>query len=93
MKHDIQFCYECKTFPCKNLRQIDTRYQKYFRMSLIENLTEIKTNGMKKFLKIQKNKWRCPSCGGVICCHNGLCYQCDSEHLKNKKKRYRWEDD
>jgi hypothetical protein len=62
-------------------------------MSLLENLTDIKENGMEKFLRTQKEKWRCTTCGGVICCHNGLCFQCDSERLRKKKKRYRWEDD
>ena len=80
-------------FPCEKLKQIDMRYQKNFRMSLLKNLTDIKANGMKKFLLTQEEKWCCPHCGGVICCHNGLCFQCDSERLRNKKKRYRWEDD
>jgi hypothetical protein len=93
MNHTVQFCYECKEFPCEKLKQIDMRYQKNFRMSLLKNLTDIKTNGMKKFLRTQEEKWCCPNCGGVICCHNGLCFQCDNERLKNKKKRYRWEDD
>jgi len=93
LNHDVQFCYECREYPCKKLRAIDTRYQTFFRMSLLENLTDIKENGMEKFLRTQKEKWRCTTCGGVICCHNGLCFQCDSECLRKKKKKYRWEND
>lgn len=93
MNHTVQYCYECPEYPCDKLRDIDTRYKTLFRMSLLENLTDIKENGIEKFIETQKEKWRCPTCGGVICCHNGLCYQCDSECLRNKKKRYRWEDD
>jgi hypothetical protein len=93
MNHTVQFCYECLEYPCEKLRHIDTRYQTLYRMSLLENLTDIKANGMEKFLRTQEEKWFCQNCGGVICCHNGLCFQCDSELLKNKKKRYRWEDD
>ena len=93
MNHTVQYCYECPEYPCENLRNIDTRYQTLFRMSLLENLTDIKENGINKFLEIQEKKWRCNSCEGTICCHNGLCFQCDSERLRNKKKRYRWNDD
>jgi len=62
-------------------------------MSFLENLRDIKENGIETFLRIQAKKWRCPTCGGVICCHNGLCFSCDTETLKTKKKMYRWEDE
>jgi hypothetical protein len=26
----------------------------------------------------------------MICCHNGLCYNCDLEKLRKKKHKYRW---
>jgi len=59
---------------------------------LIDNLRFIKEYGLAKFLERQKKKWRCPDCGEVICCHNGICFSCGLEKLKNKKKIYRWED-
>jgi len=62
-------------------------------MSFLENLRDIKENGMETFLRIQEKKWRCPTCGSVVCCHNGLCFSCDTETLKTKKKMYRWEDE
>jgi len=42
-------------------------------MSMIENLEFIREYGMKKFLEKEGAKWKCPECGGEICCHNGLC--------------------
>jgi hypothetical protein len=92
LKNKVRFCYECEEFPCENLEHIDKRYQTFFRMSLIDNLKLIKKHGLTKFLESQKKKWQCPNCGEVICCHNGICFSCDLEKLKNKKKRYRWED-
>ena len=92
LKNKVRFCYECEEFPCENLEPIDKRYQTFFRMSLIDNLKLIKKHGLTKFLESQKKKWQCPNCGEVICCHNGICFSCDLEKLKNKKKRYRWED-
>jgi hypothetical protein len=91
--HTVQFCYECKEYPCQELKHLDTRYQTFFRMSPLENLAEIKTKGMENFLRTQEKRWRCPTCGGTRCCHNGLCFHCDREILKTKKKIYRWEDD
>ncbi len=60
---------------------------------MIENLEAIREKGMVQFLEKQEEKWKCPECGGVICCHNGICFSCGLYLLKNKKKRYRWEDD
>lgn len=91
-KHTIQFCFDCPEYPCKNLITIDTRYRTFFRMSLLGNLEEIKKDGIKNFLRTQEKTWRCPTCQGFLCCHNGLCFHCDRETLKTKKKMYRWND-
>jgi ribosomal protein S27AE len=50
---------------------------------MIENLNEIKNSGIDKFLKNQREKYRCPKCGGVICIHNKKCYEC--EKIENWK--------
>jgi hypothetical protein len=92
LNNKVEFCYECEYFPCERLRRIDKRYQTFFRMSLIENLESIRENGVTDFLKMQEKKWRCPNCSEVVCCHNGICFNCSLEQLKNKKKLYRWED-
>jgi hypothetical protein len=90
----VEYCFECKSYPCERLRHIDKRYfLSAFRMSMIENLDYIREHGMEKFLRKEEEKWRCPACGGVICCHNGICYSCGLEKLKHKKKKYRWTDD
>ena len=92
LNHEIEFCYECPDFPCKNLKHIDKRYATRYHMSLIENLQTIKEHGLDKLMQTQQNKWECPECGGTICCHNGICFSCGLEKLKEKKKLYRWED-
>jgi hypothetical protein len=92
LKHKVHFCYECQQFPCENLKQLDKRYQTFFLTSFIDNLETIKKDGMEKFLKSQQKKWQCPTCGEIICCHNGLCFNCNLDKLKSKKKLYRWED-
>ncbi len=82
----LRFCYECPTFPCKRLKSLNKRYQTKYHMSMIENLEHIKENGLEAFLQEQEKKWRCPECGGTICCHNGLCLHCQLDTLKQNKK-------
>ena len=85
----IRFCYECTDFPCKRLKALDQRYRTKYHMSMIENLRLIKEHGIECFLQKETEKWRCPHCGGSICCHNGLCLRCDIDRLRQNKK-YRW---
>jgi len=60
---------------------------------MIENLRYIKENGIEQFLDHEKARWKCSQCGGIISCHNGICFSCGLDLLKDKKKPYRWEDD
>jgi hypothetical protein len=85
----VRFCNECETFPCRRLKDLDKRYRAKYHMSMIENLEFIKRYGMDQFLEKEEVKWRCPECGEVICCHNGLCLSCDLDKLRQNKK-YRW---
>ena len=93
MSGRAHYCYECDDFPCRNLQHIDKRYRTNYRMSMIENLEYIKEYGMERFLEKEEEKWRCPECGAVICCHNGICFECGLEKLRNRKNLYRWGDE
>jgi len=93
LNNKVRFCYECEDFPCKYLERIDARYRNNYRISLIGNLNFIKNGTLSEFLKKEDEKWKCPQCGGVICCHNGLCFSCSIDKLRKKKKLYRWENE
>ena len=86
---EVRFCFDCADYPCKRLKSLDKRYRTKYHMSMIENLNAIRDNGMESFLQAQEEKWRCPTCGGTICCHNGLCLSCQFETFVNNKK-FRW---
>ncbi len=89
----VKYCYECAEFPCRRLKHLDKRYRTNYHMSNIENLEYIRDKGIEKFLIKEAEKWRCPQCGGTISCHSGLCFKCEVEKLKNRKKgRYLWEE-
>ena len=72
----IEYCFECVDFPCVNLTKLDERYKTKYGMSMIENLKHIQKNGIKKFLENEQERWKCPTCEGVICVHNKTCYNC-----------------
>lgn len=75
-KEQVRFCFECDDFPCRYLKKLDDGYVRKYNTSLIENLNAIKDNGMKRFLQEQSKKYTCPQCGGTICVHTNLCYNC-----------------
>jgi len=52
---------------------------------MIENLHYIKNHTMEGFLEREGEKWRCPECGEIICCHNGLCLSCNLDTLLGNK--------
>jgi hypothetical protein len=86
---DVRYCFNCEKFPCKRLKTLDKRYSTKYHMSMIENLEFIKENGIESFLIMEEEKWKCPECGEFICCHNGLCLNCNLKTLHSNKK-YRW---
>jgi hypothetical protein len=92
LNHNVRFCYECSSFPCRNLEHIDARYQKRYRMSFIENLAFIKQHSLAAFIERENAKWQCSKCGGMLCCHNGICFNCNGDRLLTKKQLYRWEE-
>ena len=89
-KGSVRFCFQCESYPCKRLKALDKRYRTKYHMSMIENLDYIKEFGMEEFLRKESETWRCSECGATICCHNGLCLNCNIETLLMNKK-YRWE--
>jgi len=75
LKKKAKFCFECKEFFCDRLKHMDKRYRTRYKMSMIENLENIKRLGINKFIKNEKERWTCPECGGTICVHNRKCYK------------------
>ena len=72
----LKFCFECEGFPCGRIKTLDKRYRTRYGMSMVENLKEIEKEGMEKFLRKQREKYKCPECGDVVSVHNVKCYSC-----------------
>ena len=74
----FEFCYLCDQFPCKEIRRMDKRYRKNYKMSVRDNLETIKGKGIESFIDDQYRQYRCIRCGGLISIHNRKCFNCDS---------------
>lgn len=75
-KNEMEFCFECKDFPCQNLKKLSKNYQERWKVNLIENLERIEKLGAQKWLKEQETLYTCPKCQGDICLHDSECYDC-----------------
>lgn len=85
LNKEVQFCYECERFPCSRLETIDRRYRTNYNASLIGNLRQLQEIGIPTFLRKEAARYRCPECDGVVCIHDGVCYDCyvkESSKLK-----------
>jgi hypothetical protein len=58
-----KYCFDCDSFPCKKLLQLDTRYRKNYGMSMSENLQTIKMCGIRNFIKSEKTRWTVQNAG------------------------------
>lgn len=70
------FCGTCITYPCRRLRQLDKRYRAKYGMSMLQNLEAIRRSGVKRFVKAEIIRWKCPACGHTICVHKDGCLNC-----------------
>lgn len=74
-------CYECESFPCRRLKQLDKRYRTKYQMSMLENLEGIRLHGMEAFLLREESRWTCAKCGGIVCVHRTACPTCNDERI------------
>lgn len=73
----VKYCSDnCDRFPCVRLKQLDKRYRTKYKMSMIENLKMINDLGIRKFISNEKERWKCPECGDLICMHKPACLTC-----------------
>jgi len=84
-KNEIEFCFECDTFPCSNLKRLDDMYSKRYGVSQIQNLKRLQKVGFEQWIQEKEKLYRCPECGGEICVHDAKCYDCGNKLNPNLK--------
>jgi hypothetical protein len=72
-------CYGCGEYPCRRLRQLDERYRNKYGMSMLANLQAIHEHGIREFVRTERDRWTCKTCGGTIDIHHGQCSVCGKE--------------
>ncbi len=70
------YCYDCLTYPCRRLKNLDKRYGTNYHMSMLENLDNMKRLGLEKFMEQERSRWQCKRCGGQLCVHRPQCLSC-----------------
>lgn len=74
---EVTFCNDdCGRFPCPRLKRLDARYREKYRMSMLENLRVIREQGVDAFVASERERWVCPTCGGLQCVHTPECVYC-----------------
>ncbi len=76
-----KLCYECESYPCQRLKQLDKRYKTKYHMSMIENLEYIKNLGIDKFLSNEEERWKCKNCNSIVCVHHNECPKCFTKYI------------
>ncbi|NNK95885.1 MAG: DUF3795 domain-containing protein [Desulfobacterales bacterium] len=72
-----KFCFQCDQYPCKQINRMDDRYRKNYKMSVKNNLENIRKKGIDKFIEEQYEEHSCSQCDGFKSVHNGQCFSCD----------------
>lgn len=79
-ENKMLFCSsECEKFPCTRLKNLDGRYRAKYKMSMLENLENIKKFGIERFIISEQKRWECPKCGETLCVHRDSCLSCGEE--------------
>ena len=76
------FCYSCTKYPCRRLKQLDTRYRTKYGMSMIQNLRIIEMQGIATFMERETITWTCATCGSLLCVHRVKCQNCGDRNEK-----------
>jgi hypothetical protein len=74
-----RYCSACAEFPCQRLAQLDKRYRTKYHMSMLDNLAAIRKDGIRAFVKAERERWTCKACGGTIDVHHSRCSVCGKE--------------
>ena len=70
------FCYDCPSYPCRRIKQLEKRYSTKYGTSFMANLAMIRDEGLDRFLDFESQRRTCPDCGSVIGVHRPGCTNC-----------------
>lgn len=59
-----RYVHDCGNFPCRRLKQLDKRYCTKYHMSMPDNLAAIRKDGIRAFVRSERECWTCTACRG-----------------------------
>lgn len=74
----LTYCFECGSFPCKLIKNLEKSYNQRYSASLVQNSLFVRKHGLATFMKQQLKRYTCPSCGGVVSLHDRECSECQT---------------
>ena len=75
----LTYCFECFDYPCTLIKNLEKSYNKRYQASLVENSKFVRQNGLERFMEMQKEKYACLKCGGIISIHDRECSECQEK--------------
>lgn len=82
----LNYCIDCDQFPCNifsskllGTHKKDPRFNYRFEIPLL--LSKLKIMSSKNFIRFQKERWKCNSCGGTIRFYHYRCDKCGKESM------------
>jgi hypothetical protein len=79
---ETELCIKCDNYPCKILKDLEKRYTSKYGESIFSNFNLIDDLGIRKFVKMQSEEWKCNNCGKLLCVHNSKCSYCGAVNAK-----------
>ena len=58
---NLTYCFECGSFPCKLIKNLEKSYHQRYRASLVQNSLFVKEHGLTAFMEDQLVRYTCPS--------------------------------
>jgi hypothetical protein len=72
----FRYCFSCDEFPCALVSRLEKRYTANYDVSVLDNLEQIRKNGIRSFVRRENKKWICSKCGEMLCMHKVRCLSC-----------------
>ncbi len=78
--HAVQYCFECPSYPCRQLEHLAGRYRMRYGLDFLANLELIRDQSEDVLLDVLKDRFACERCGGLMSIHSGKYFACDDVH-------------
>ena len=74
IEKNIEYCGVCQEFPCKELKDFQSRMP--HRVEILESQNRLKETGMDQWLIEMKQNYSCPQCKTINTAYDELCRKC-----------------